>query len=161
METQKNKKPLYKKVWFWIVILIILYSIGSSQSTKIENTKGTQSNSQTKTEETKVEAIKVTAIKLSEDYKANEVSADAQYKGKLVEITGLVDSIGKDITDTPYVVLQTSQYAIVDRIQCMFSKSDSDIQELSKVVKNQKITLGGKASGKLGNVLISDCKIVK
>lgn len=103
--------------------------------------------------------IKVTATKLSEDYKANEISADAKYKGKTVEISGVVGSIGKDILSTPYIVLKTSQYAVMDSVQCMFSKEDES--KLMNVSKEQSIVLTGEVSGKMGNILVNSCQISK
>ena len=44
METQKIKKPFYKKVWFWIIVLIILYSIGSNQTSKTGNVQVDKNN---------------------------------------------------------------------------------------------------------------------
>lgn len=107
-----------------------------------------------------VEAVKVSAIQMSADYKENEVAADAKYKNKTVEISGSVDTIGKDILDTPYIAFQTAnQYEILDRVQCMFSRSDE--VELAAVAKGQKITLRGEVSGKLGNIIVKSCEIVK
>ena len=103
--------------------------------------------------------MKVTAMQIINDYKDNGVAADAKYKNKLVEVSGVVDTIDKDILDTPYIALESYEYAIVDRIQCMFSKSDE--VQLATVAKGQQITLRGNVEGKLGNVIIRDCQIVK
>jgi tRNA_anti-like len=102
---------------------------------------------------------KVTALGISNEYKQNEVAADAKYKGQIIEVTGTVETIGKDVLDTPYIALATQQYAIIDKVQCMFSKSDE--AELATVKKGSKITLRGEVSGKLGNILVRDCAIVK
>jgi hypothetical protein len=51
--------------------------------------------------------VDVSAAKLASDYKANEVSADEVYKGKVLRVTGVVDSIKKGITNEPYVVLRS------------------------------------------------------
>lgn len=106
-----------------------------------------------------VEAIKITALQLSSDYKDNEVAADAKYKDKSIEVSGIVDAIGKDLLETPYIALQSYQYAIVDRVQCMFSKSDEP--QLATISKGQQIILQGEVSGKLGNIIVRGCKIVK
>lgn len=156
-KVEKVKKPFYKKVWFWVVILFVIsYFIGNNQ---LENVKTTKPTAEQIKQEAVVEAIKVSATKLSEDYRANEISADAKYKNKIVEVSGLVDAIGNDITDTPFIVLQTKQYSIIDRVQCMFSKSD--LEALAKVSKDQQITLRGEVSGLMGNVLIKGCQIMK
>ena len=53
-------------------------------------------------------AIEVTADQLHKDYKANEVSADSTYRGKILRVTGAVKSINKGITDRPYIILWTT-----------------------------------------------------
>lgn len=102
-------------------------------------------------------AIQVTAAKLYADYEANEVGADQKYKGKVVEVSGLIDSIGKDILDTPFVALSNGQQYSVFNVQCMFAKDDE--AKLSGLVKGRSITLRGEVSGKLGGVIVRGCSI--
>lgn len=155
VETPKKKWYLKKRMFVVYTILALLF-IGTIGSTK--NSSGASTgNTQEAVPET---ALIVTASKLTSDYKDNEVAADAKYKDKLLEISGTVDTIGKDILDTPYIAFQTdNQYEIIDRVQCMFGKDD--IATLSQVTKGQKITLRGTGAGKLGNIEVKGCKIVK
>lgn len=150
------KKKFYKRWWFWVIVVLVLGSIGSSSDSSKQSVT---SNTAPSASEQPKAAIKVTALALSSAYKDNEVAADAKYKGQTVEITGTVDTIGKDILDTPYIALATTQYAIIDRIQCMFSKSDEP--QLATVTKGQNITLRGEVSGKMGNVVVNGCSIVQ
>lgn len=103
--------------------------------------------------------IIVTADKIMSDYTANEVSADAKYKNNTVQVSGIVDSIGKDIMDTPYISLHTGGEYSFSVVQCMFAKSDEPA--LSNVSKGQSITLIGQVTGKLGNVILNGCRITK
>ena len=97
--------------------------------------------------------------KVCGEYKANEVAAEAKYKGKLVEISGTVDTIGNDALDNPFIAFATeNQYEIINRIQCMFSRND--ITALSGVSKGERITLRGEVSGALGNIIVRNCEIV-
>ena len=157
-QNDKPKKKWYLRWWMWgvylVLAVIVLGSIGASK----EKTRTADNNSSSATSQP-VEAIKVAALQLSSDYKDNEIAADAKYKNKLIEVTGIVDSIGKDILDTPYISLQSYEYAIIDHVQCMFSKSQEP--ELATVSKGQRIVLKGTVSGKLGNVLVKGCVIVK
>lgn len=158
-EATKGKKKWYLRWWMFglyvIVAIIILSSLGSGDktgsSTQAENTPAKQ--------ETKVEAIKITATKLAQTYIDNEVNADTLYKNKDVEISGTIRDIGKDILDTPYVTLETSPSDYFTYIQCMFSKDD--VAVLGSLKKGASITVQGKVSNKLGNVLVKDCQIVK
>ena len=155
---EQVKKPFYKKWWVWGIVFIVLVGIGSSSDSQEKVAQTTKA--ETPTEESKpIEAIKVTAEKIVSDYKANQVAADAKYEGKLIEVSGIVDSIGKDILDAPYITLTTYEYAIIDHVQCMFSRSQE--AELAAVSKGQNITLRGTVSGKLGNIIVRGCTIVK
>jgi amino acid permease len=151
-----SKKKFYKKWWFWVLAVVVLFIvIGISGGSKTPSQSGENAVANNVPQK---EAIKVTATTLSNDYSANEVSADQKYKTNLVEISGIVYSIGKDILDTPYVSLKGDQYGVMN-IQCMFSKNNET--ELAQVTKGQNITLLGTVSGKMMNILVNDCKIVK
>ena len=160
MDQAVAPKKFYKKWWFWVGVVVLSFVVGISvdESPMVATPQAPTANAVEATPAP--EAIKVTAVQMSADYKENEVAADAKYKNKTVEISGSVDTIGKDILDTPYIAFQTaSQYDILDRVQCMFSKSDE--AELAAVTKGQKITLRGEVSGKLGNIIVKGCEIVR
>ncbi len=98
--------------------------------------------------------ITVSANSLFSAYKANEVAADSQYKDKTVIVDGTVQSIAKDILDNPYVVIGGDGF--LDGVQCVFPRSDTNLGRLSK---GQQITVRGKVTGKMGNVLLHDCSL--
>jgi len=152
-----SKKKFYKKWWFWVLVVVVLFIIiGASGGSKTPSQSG---NSATVTSNVpQKEAIKVSATTLVSDYGANEVSADQKYKTNLVQVSGIIQSIGKDILDNPYISLKGDQYGVIN-IQCMFSKNSET--ELAQVTKGQNITLSGTVSGKMMNIIVNDCKIVK
>ena len=96
----------------------------------------------------------VSAKKLYKDYNANEIAADEKYKGKIIEVTGVIRDIGNDIMDNAYVTLVGDQY--FGDIQCYFSEK-SVVASLSK---GKRITIIGSCSGLMMNVHINNC-IVK
>lgn len=101
----------------------------------------------------------ITATKLVNAYKDNEVKADSLYKNKLLIITGVIDSIGKDILDQTYITLNDGSKYSFDYAQCYFS----DAQEIAKVAelsKGKKVTVIGKCTGAtILNPSVKDCKI--
>lgn len=141
----------------FIVVIILLGVAGSQMGEKAKSEVAQTTDNNIPVQQ--VETLKVTAVQLSGDYKANEIAAEAKYKGKLLEISGLVGDIGKDITDTPYITFQIDQYSIVNQVQCMFSKSDEQL--LASISKGQRLTVTGEVSGKLVNVIVRNCKIVE
>ena len=160
--TPEVKKPFYKKKWFWIGAIVLLIVIGASGDQK-EKTNNTTSTQNTTADATPAEvpetAIEVKATKLIADYKANEISADATYKDKLVKVTGVVGSIAKDILDNPYVTLTNETQYSFESVQCYFSKADE--AKLTAVAKDTRITVQGRVSGKsITNVLVKECTLV-
>lgn len=104
------------------------------------------------------EIVNISAYKLYGDYEANEVSADAKYKDKTLNISGTIDSIGKDIMSNPFVALKGQEY--FGFVQCLFSRGDE--QKLVNLSKGQGITLRGDSPSRIiGNVLVQNCSIVK
>jgi hypothetical protein len=154
---QSTPKKYYQKTWFKVaagacVGLWALIALVSGDKPKDASKDAVQA------EEAKpVEATKVSATTLYSDYEANEVAADEKYKGKVLEVSGTINSIGKDILNTPYVALTTNN--VISTVQCMFEKSEAD--KLVELKKNTKITVHGEIQGKLGNIVLKNCEIVK
>ena len=100
---------------------------------------------------------KLSAAQLWAEYDANEVAADQKYKGKVIEVSGQVDNIGKDITDAIYVTLSTGEY--LANVQCFFSDKHADAA--AQLRKGQAITVRGRCDGMLMNVFVKGCVISK
>ncbi len=98
-------------------------------------------------------SLKVSAVKLYNDYNANEIAADEKYKGKIIEVTGIIRDIGNDLMDNAYITLVGDQY--FGDIQCYFSEK-SVVASLSK---GKRITVMGSCSGLMMNVHLNDCII--
>lgn len=98
--------------------------------------------------------VEVSAKQLYADYDANEVSADDKYKGKVLRVTGVIETIGKDILGAPFVEF-TTHYG--PGVQCMFD--DSDKPKLATLKKGEKLVVLGTGDGKLGNVILRRCVV--
>ena len=101
--------------------------------------------------------MEVTASELYRAYEANEVSADQQYKGKRLLITGVVENIGKDVMDNPYVALKID---FLKGVNCYFDDENNKV--LSQLSKGQKIQIIGTCAGlTLTDVVVKDCGLWK
>lgn len=101
-------------------------------------------------------SINISAAQLISEYKANEIAADQKYKGKLIQVTGQVDHVGKDILDSMYVTVNgKDKYEFVS-VQCMFD--DERATRLSYLREGDPVTVQGTCDGKLGNVLLKNCE---
>lgn len=97
----------------------------------------------------------LTANKLYAAYKKNEVAADEKYGDKVVVITGKVTDIGKDIMDSPYIIVGGTGF--FDGCQCVFADSATD--QIANTSKGDKVTVKGKCTGFLGMVELENCSL--
>ena len=104
------------------------------------------------TRHTAPEVIEISATDLYSAYEANQVAADQKYKGRLLEVTGVITSIGKDILGSPYIVLGSGDEWEVWGVQCTFSSRYESW--LAKLKKGQQVTVTGKCTGYFLNVLL-------
>ena len=121
----------------------LIFALLLACSSEREETKSVQSEGP---------AVSITADQLFNAYKANEVAADEKFKDKVLLVSGTIDNIGKDITDTPYVVLKAGGDFSFGGVQCMFD--DKAKGQLANLQKGQKVQIKGKCNGKMGNVLL-------
>lgn len=118
-----------------VIVIIVGISAGSNKNTPLN-------------------PIAVDAQDLYSSFNSNQVAADQQYKDRIVSITGLVQNVGRDILGTPYVMLASGKPYAVWGVQCLFSTSDE--AKLARLTKGQKITVRGKVTGYLINVIVED-----
>lgn len=138
-----------RRIWPYILFgLVVLGIIGAAIS---ENEKKKSAFTSPPSNES---AIAISAADLYRAYENNEVAADNAYKGKLVAVTGKIESIGKDILDTSYVSLGIGKLSI-GSVQCVFSREGG----LGNLSKGQTVTITGRCEGKMMNVILKDCVI--
>lgn len=157
METKNPNWFAKHKVLTVIIVLIILGTIGSLSSQSGNKNNVTNSNKQVvdNTTKPKEEAINITAKELMNKYESNQIDADNLYKGKLLNISGNVGTIGKDILDTPYITLEVS--GSFTSVQCMLNEAEMD--KASKLKKGDPIIAEGRVNGYIMNVIVKDCII--
>lgn len=103
--------------------------------------------------------IKISAEKLYKAFDDNSIAAEEKYKGKLVQVSGKIDSIDESFWGTPYVRLKADDYGFTS-VTCYFSSSDKS--ELASLQKNQSITIEGTCgSMSLLDVDVQNCTIIK
>ena len=148
----KNKLTFLIVGVIWLVLVLACGQTPQSNQTSPTNGTTNSANGTSKSEPTKPEAIKVTATELLKAYNDNKVKADETYKDKNVLLSGTIDTIGKDIMDYPYVTLKAGD--MIYSIQVYFT--DAENSKLGSLKKGQKITVLGKCTGSLGNVMVKE-----
>jgi hypothetical protein len=101
--------------------------------------------------------VVVRATELFDDYHRNEVAADERYKGKLVRVVGVVQSLDKDAFDNIVVRLQTSnQFQSV-----MASMKDAEKSKVASMTKGQAASLECRGRGMvIGSPSLGDCTVL-
>lgn len=79
----KNKKPIFKRVWFWILVIALIAII-------VSVAKGKKSYNFDKPEQI------VTVDTILSDFRENSAAAGEKYSDKVIAVTGKVSSIDDD-----------------------------------------------------------------
>ena len=159
--------PFYARVWFWVLIVVVVFGVigGSSdtnESTKSSNTDVAvnSTNNTDTTQEIKEnpveEVITISAEELAKAFEDNEINANKLYKDKMLEITGTVYDIGEMLGST-YIVLAANEEFAITQTQCSF-KDEEQISKVAELSKGDTVTVIGKCDGKSINVGVNECK---
>ncbi|PIF21779.1 OB-fold protein [Candidatus Pantoea floridensis] len=128
-----------KKVLKWILyifvgLMVIGYFAGKNEDGNTSSSSTQSSQSASVAEATPVKAsppqkpvYQTTARKLFNDYEENEVAVDEQLKGKIVAMTGVVQSIDKDFTDSIIISLKTDNEFMPARLEMKDSQKAAAI----------------------------------
>ena len=102
--------------------------------------------------------LSISATELINAYKENEIKADKMYKGKIVEVNGIVDAIDSGIDDKAIVRLSDGDEFSFDNVQCCIDDENQD--KACELKKGENVKIIGKADGEIaGTPFIKDCKI--
>lgn len=163
-EVKKHKKHKKNGCIIWIIAGILL-GVGcnaisdepsSSQTTPTSVSSTTAPTTQPTTAPTEEPVIDITPAELYNAYEENEVAADNLYDGKKLRITGVIESIGKDILDDVYITIDAGDY---NEIQCYF-ENEKEIEKVAALKTGDEITLVGECSGiSILNVIMRNCEI--
>jgi hypothetical protein len=99
--------------------------------------------------------ITITAIQLWVDFDSDQDAANAKYRGKVINVTGIVNEIGIDRVDTPYVLLTSADGLF--GVQCLFSSKDE--LRLAQLSAGQSLTIQGICQGYDLDVVLKNCSI--
>ena len=147
-----------KKVAIAFVGLFGLCFFGTCVSALSKAGSGGTSSVSRSTAKPAAAAKQVDIRTLLAEYRDNEVRADATYKSQVIQTTGLVDNIKKDITDSIYVTVGTGEQFEIPQVQCLFD--DVHAQKAASLSKGARVTVRGRVNGLMMNVIVRDCEFV-
>ena len=142
----KNSKPIYKRVWFWILIAVLVLGFGgaaggSGGSDSGAGTASTDSSTEAAQEEQAIEYTPVTVDELTDALDNNPAAASDEYKGKYFEVTGKLSTID---SDGSYISLTdlNDEWNIIG-ITC-YIKNDDQLSKVKEMSMDQEVTVKGK-----------------
>jgi hypothetical protein len=99
--------------------------------------------------------VQVSAAELAHDYDGNEVAADQRWRGRPVRLTGVIQDIGRDVNEAPYVTLDTGD--LVRTVACFFDSRRAGA--VAGLVKGHPVVLRGVVTGRELMVSVKDCDV--
>ena len=123
----KNKKPIYKRFWFWVLAIIVIFFI-----VKAIKRSGL---------DVKKPSAKLTADEIIKEFYEGEEKGESKYKDTVVAITGKVGAIEED-----YIRIDT--FASLSTLFSIHVKP-ADKGDLTSVTKDSVITVSGICNGKI------------
>ncbi len=151
----KNKKPIYKKWWFYALIVIVIIAIAVSGN---DDEKGGKSKTETKQEEqVEITYTHYDAATLFQDLKSNAMKAEKTHKDEYVEVEGKLGTID---SDGKYIAVEAAGSGydyLFDDIQCFF-KNDEQRDQVMEMNKGDSIVVRGKIT-EVGEILGYSLKI--
>jgi tRNA_anti-like len=103
----------------------------------------------------------LTSDELIAEYQKNEVGADQKYKDKLIEVTGKVAEVKKDLFGRYFVGLGTAHEGEMFDVMCYLDPSAE--ADAGKLQKSDTTTIMGLCQGRTGGIVLNlkVCVIVK
>ncbi|WP_199738749.1 hypothetical protein [Corallococcus sp. CA054B] len=96
---------------------------------------------------------------LLREYGANELRADANYRGRFIQTSGYVENLGRDAFDSIYLVLSSARGSEPTNLQCQVG--DGQLERVAKIAKGAHITVRGRVDGLiLRSVMVSHCEFI-
>ena len=104
--------------------------------------------------------IEMTAAELCSAYEREGEAGEEQLANRLLQVTGVVDSIViNDLNSHYYITLVSAEGRSLRDIQCTFSKKD--VPELNHLIVGQSVTVRGRYRGFVTSVMLKDCELVR
>src|SRR5262245_33064136 len=106
--------------------------------------------------------VAVTAARLLREFQDDPAAADRKYKGKYLEVSGLVERVGRTRSEAHFVILHGGDRRAKVRIECFFPHAGDEVEgRLGRLGEGQTVTVRGEYGGRVSNVQMRDCVLVE
>lgn len=124
------------------IALVLAACGGSSEETEPTSAPAEERSTVLAPGAAKEVGSEVPAAVLAADYAIDEAEADSRYKGKELQVSGLISEVGTSVEGMPYVALSTGWEGAP--VQCIFDDEGADISSLGVM---QKVVASGTMDG--------------
>ncbi len=153
----KNKKPIYRRWWFWVLVVLVIAAVGSAMGsednggtdTPQQEITGTPESGAGQAEEPAVTYTAYSVGQLMDDLDSNALKAESTYQDQYVELTGRLNVVDSD-GDYISIVPQDDQFAILG-VQC-YLQTEEQRQQVLEMQIDQVITVRGQITS-VGEVM--------
>jgi len=135
----KNKKPIYKRVWFIILVAIVVIAIFTSIGGNDSHTVTSPTTENTPTKE--IVYTEYSVSQLVKDLESNALKAETTYQDQYVKLTGKVSTID---SDGQYISLSPTDGSITfTTVQC-FVQNEEQKNYIINISTDDTIIVKGK-----------------
>jgi hypothetical protein len=111
--------------------------------------------------ERQARTVVVAAGDLLKEFQDDPAAADRKYKGKYLEVRGVVERRGKRGASGPFVILHGGDDKAPLKIECFFGYLDEEDEiENKRLAKGQKLTVRGEYGGRVSHIQLQGCALV-
>ena len=133
----KNKKPIWKRWWVWILAVIILFAaIGSVGGNSNTNNSSSSADIDDPAVQEPINYIAVSVADMMDMLNANALKAENTYNGQYLEITGRLNVID---SDGSYIALYGGDFDFTG-VQC-YVKNDEQLNFVTDMVTGDTYTV--------------------
>ena len=100
-----------------------------------------------------------TIEQINDAFARDTAGADRANEGRRFKLSGVVESVGRDLLDNPYVKLRAADEKTPLQVRCTGSGKDYEAR-VSELTEGQTISVSGTYDGFLVNILLKDCAIL-
>ncbi|OJT19127.1 hypothetical protein BO221_37130 [Archangium sp. Cb G35] len=125
----------------------------------VSKRRGDSSSSPTQASTKSAEPVKMLHLRdLLAEYKDNEIRADSNFKGRIIQTAGYVRDVKRDILGKIFVTVGTGQQLEIPVVQCSFSEAHA--QKAASLSQGTPVGIRGRVEGLMMNVVVKDCVFV-
>lgn len=171
-DVKMAKNVLYIGIGTFVLGIILVASIPSPPSSNTELPEAstptvtsspiptsTPISTPEPTPEPTITPIRIESFDLSWEFDDNAITAEAKYEGQIIEVSGMVLDIDRDLTDTPYVNLEGMDEYGLSCVRCEFSASTES--QLMPLKKYDWATIRGSYSDyRMSRVVLENCELI-